>query len=244
MSDPLRIALVAEGPTDRIAIEAVLRAMLAERPFVLTQSQPEGALVFGELGTGWVGVYRWCKQAVQRGNGHLAGDRLVFQNYDLLVLHLDADVAGKRYGDGSITSLQTDGQLPCEADCPPPSATTDALRDVLLSWCNETTPPDKPIVCMPSKSTEAWVVAALFPSDRAMRQGIECFPDPESRLGQQRKARRIRKGQRDYRANSVKFEQEWPRLVAPGGLGEALRFQVEFLAVTARTSAQQTERRQ
>src|SRR5205085_10570829 len=93
MSDPLRIALVAEGPTDGVVIEAALRSMLSERPFVLTQIFPEGSISFGQLGTGWAGVYRWCHQSAKRGNGRLQGDALVFQNYDLLILHLDADVA-------------------------------------------------------------------------------------------------------------------------------------------------------
>ena len=41
MSDPLRIALVAEGPTDGVVIESALRAMLNDRPFVLNQIFPE-----------------------------------------------------------------------------------------------------------------------------------------------------------------------------------------------------------
>lgn len=40
MSDPLRIALVAEGPTDAVVIEAALRSMLGGRPFVLKQVFP------------------------------------------------------------------------------------------------------------------------------------------------------------------------------------------------------------
>ena len=39
MSD-LRVALVAEGPTDAVIITAALKALIA-RPFVLTQLQPE-----------------------------------------------------------------------------------------------------------------------------------------------------------------------------------------------------------
>jgi len=40
MSDLLRIALVAEGPTDYEIIHAALRAILP-RPFVMTLLQPE-----------------------------------------------------------------------------------------------------------------------------------------------------------------------------------------------------------
>ena len=64
MSDRLRIALVAEGSTDRVVIEAALRFILGSRPFVLNQLQPVGSVAFGPMGAGWSGVYRWCQQAV------------------------------------------------------------------------------------------------------------------------------------------------------------------------------------
>lgn len=230
MSEPLRVALVAEGPTDGVVIEAVLRTILADRPFVLKQIFPEGSHSFGEMGAGWVGVYRWCHQSATRGKGSLSGDELVFQNYDLLLLHLDADVAGFSYADGSLNPERTDGSLPCNRQCPPPASTTNALRSVLLSWCGENSTPNRTVICMPSKSTEAWVVASLFPTDTAVQQGIECFAEPEVRLAQQPKARRLRKKRRDYEHHANQFMAAWPRIAAPGALGEANRFQSEFLA--------------
>ena len=233
MSDPLRIALVAEGPTDRIVIKAAIQAILHHRAFVLTQLQPEGSSVFGTLGAGWGGVYRWCKQAARRGAGRLAHDRLLFQNYDILVLHLDADVADKPYEDISIEPSQGDAALPCALPCPPPADTTNRLRVVLLSWCGEVAEPQRTVVCMPSKSIEAWVMAALFPNDQSVRTGIECFPDPESRLGQQPRARRIRKKQCDYQDHSAELKGAWPRLLGNAALSEAQRFQNDFLAQAA-----------
>ena len=232
MSNPLRIALVAEGPTDAVVIEAALRAMLGGRPFVLTQVFPEDSSAFGSMGTGWVGVYKWCHGAAARGNGRLSGDGLFFStgNYDLLLLHLDADVAGYHYSNGSLNPLPTDGVLPCAKACPPPEATTNELRKVLLSWCGEAATPSRTVLCMPSKNTEAWVVALLFSTDQAIVQGIECYLNPESRLGQQPKAVRIRKKKRDYLSRSAQLEQAWPRIATPAGVGEALRFQTEFLA--------------
>jgi hypothetical protein len=232
MSNPLRVALVAEGPTDGVVIEAALRSMLNGRPFVLNQIFPATSIAFGPLGTGWVGVYRWCHESATRGGGSLSGDQLIFGtgNYDLLVLHLDGDVAGFDYAHGSLTPLPTDGALPCESHCPPPSDTTNELRQVLLSWCGETTTPPRTVVCMPSKSTEAWVVASLFPNDQAIALGIECYANPESRLGQQPAAVRIRKKKRDYQRRAEKLEQAWPRISAPSALGEAFRFETEFFA--------------
>ena len=231
MSEPLRVALVAEGPTDGVVIRAALRAILGERLFVLTQIFPEGSITFGATGSGWVGVYKWCHQAVARGNGRLRNDALVFENYDLLLLHLDADVAGANYGQGSIQPLASDGPLQCERQCPPASDTTTALRSVLLSWCGEQAVPDRCVVCIPSKSTEAWVLASLFPTDHAVLQGIECHPDPASRLAQQPAANRIHKRRRDYLEQEDALKSAWPNIAGPGGLSEARRFQTEFLAM-------------
>ena len=67
MSD-LRVALVAEGPTDAIVIEAALKALLP-RPFVLTQLQPEPTRP--KLGAGWGGVLRWCHEFALRGHSSI-----------------------------------------------------------------------------------------------------------------------------------------------------------------------------
>ncbi|AQR65590.1 hypothetical protein BXU06_11380 [Aquaspirillum sp. LM1] len=53
MSEPLRIALVAEGPTDQPLIAAALGAILPDQPFVLTKLQPEPT--YPQMGTGWGG---------------------------------------------------------------------------------------------------------------------------------------------------------------------------------------------
>ena len=226
MSRPIRIALVAEGPTDRIVLESALTSMLAGRSFILKQLQPEDSLPFGEAGTGWVGVYRWCQKTVARANGALRKDILYF-SYDILILQLDADVAEKRYSDGNISEIVQD--LPCVQACPPPTATTNALRKILLRWAGESVTPPKTVLCSPSKSMEAWVVAALFPDDAAVASGIECHNNADARLGQQPLAQRIRKRQQDYTEKSEQLKSAWPRLVA--NLEEPARFQSDLLAI-------------
>jgi hypothetical protein len=228
MSESLRIALVAEGPTDKIVIDAALRSMLGEREFRLTPLQPEDSDAFGPLGGGWGGVYRWCKQAVQRGAGRLSGDRGLFQIHQLLIVHLDADVAGKTYQSANIVPTSGDGTLRCEKPCPPPTDTTDVLRSVLLGWCGEASTPAQVVICMPSKSTEAWVIASLYPNDSAVANGIECHPDPEARLRAQPKKTRIEKKQADYQRRAADLEQAWPRIASAAICGEALRFQTEM----------------
>jgi hypothetical protein len=70
MSEILRIALVAEGPTDKIVIEAALRAILGGRLFKLQQIFPEESAAFALMGTGWVGC---ISGAMLRRLGETAG---------------------------------------------------------------------------------------------------------------------------------------------------------------------------
>ena len=71
MSEPLRIALVVEGPTDFIVISAAIAEIAGGRDFEIQILQPEFSISFeaigGATGLGWAGVYRWCKQAVEEG---------------------------------------------------------------------------------------------------------------------------------------------------------------------------------
>lgn len=235
MSDTLRIALVAEGVTDYEVLNAAIEFMLNGRSFVLTLLQPEGSIAFtgggnaGPLGGGWKGVYRWCLQATQRSGGKLSDDPL-FLGQDLLLLHVDADVAGEDPSKNAANPIpELAGMLPCDQPCPPPSATTDSLRKVILSWVGEAKTPPKTVLCTPSKSTEAWVMAAFFPKDKEMaRQGWECHPKPESRLGQQPVRKRFTKNQQDYADRKSEFQTGWTSVVA--NLSEARRFQDDFMA--------------
>jgi hypothetical protein len=76
---------------------------------------------------------------------------------------------------------------------------------------------------------EAWVVAALFPNDAAVLNGIECWPRPEHRLGQQPASQRIQKRREDYENRFEELKSAWPSLAV--NLTEAQRFQNEFLAL-------------
>ena len=222
MSEELRVALVAEGPTDRIFVESVLDSIFADRPYVLHQIQPEQSAAFGQIGTGWVGVYRWCKQAYARSQGHFRQDPL-FHQFNLLILHLDADVADKHYSDGQIAGEPSD--LPCAQPCPPPHSTTDALRTILLRWLGETSTPANVVICTPSKATEAWVFAALYPGHRSVGT-IECQVDPEGQLACQPSKSRVRKKVRDYQQKKPIFTKAWP--ILGQALSEARRFDVEM----------------
>ena len=140
MSEPLRIAVAVEGPTDAIVIGAILDGLLPDTDFVFQTLQPEGSSAFdtgtsGETGVGWVGVYRWCRQSASEGGGSVSGSSVLSFN-DVLIVHVDADVAGTNYCSGSIRDAPRN-DLPCEKPCPPPSSTTNALRPVVLNWLGQ-----------------------------------------------------------------------------------------------------------
>jgi hypothetical protein len=118
----------------------------------------------------------------------------LFRQHDLLVIHVDADVAGMKYSDNSIEDTAND--LPCVQSCPPPSATVDALRKVVLRWMGEQGIPVNCVICTPSKSMEAWVVYALWPMNPVIKRDVdkwECHDDPEAQLGCMPKRIRIKK---------------------------------------------------
>lgn len=235
MYDTIRIALVSEGITDWVILRAAIESFLDGRSFILKLLQPEESAAFapggnaGLLGGGWKGVYKWCRQATLR-SGRLRSDPL-FVSYDLLIIHLDADVARQDPANEPIYPIpDLAGQLPCENPCPPPNATTDLLRQRVLDWVGETEVPVRTVLCTPSKNTEAWVMAAFFPNDREMiRKGWECHPEPEVRLAQQKLEQRFSKSKAAYEQRRLEFQAAWPSIVE--NLSEAARFQNDLAAV-------------
>ncbi len=232
MSDSLRVALVVEGPADFVVLNAVIGALLQNREFEVTALQPElsKALRAG-TGGGWAAVCLWCRQMVKQAGGQ-ARDNALFKTYDLLVLHLDADVAGKRYTDDPRIQ-DPPNDLPCERPCPPPKATTDALRRVILGWLDVSHIPFHTVFCTPSKSTETWVLAALFPEDvAASAVELECRSDTDAVLQAKPLGQRlIRSGHKQikaYREKESELRNAWP--IVRAKCIEAERFSRDFLA--------------
>ena len=232
MSDPLRIAAAVEGPTDAIVLRAILSALLPDMEFEFQTLQPEGSVAFGfpsfgRTGAGWAGVCRWSRQSVREGDGSVSGSS-VLSYHDVLIVHVDADVAGKTYADGNIRDAPCE-DLPCERPCPPPHETTNALRAVILNWLGEHERPPRIVLCTPSKSIEAWVLAAIWPENRMVRRDDwECRPNPEDQLGALPKPRRFRKRPDDYRSKKSEIVEGWPQVSQR--LTEAARFEAEILA--------------
>ena len=229
MSD-LRVALVAEGPTDTVVIEAALKALLP-MPFVLTQLQLEPTRP--KLGTGWGGVLRWCLEFAARGHARLEDDPTL-SGFGLFILHIDADVAEFRYVDlgneVDVLARQRDWPtLPCSSPCPPPKTSANAIRDRLCIWAGLAVPGPKTVLCVPSKTSEAWLVAALFDSGHILFNGLECNRNLEARLKALPSAERVRKTKREYLARSAKITAAWDTVRRQ--CTQAERFSREILRV-------------
>jgi hypothetical protein len=119
-------------------------------------------------------------------------------------------------------------------DCPPPSATTNRLRSVVLRWIGEQDTPPQTLICTPSKALEAWVVVGLFPDDPIARdEDFECRSQPEAILRGKPKRRRLVSGKTKKREMYLKYADEfagnWNTI--KGVCTEAVRFDAEFRAV-------------
>lgn len=230
MSKPLRVAFVAEGPTDYVVLRAVVRALLGGRDFEPVPLKPElDETLRTTSASGWGGVYFWCRQTVEQSGGPTSSNPLFASDDSLVVIQVDADIARRRYADYEITDAPNN-DLPCEQPCPPPSATTDALRAIMLGWLNETTVPPHTVLCTPSKNIETWVLVGLFPeNEQAVKENIECRWGLDVQL---RKYGLINGSQKlidEYRANEEGIKNAWPQIRAK--CTEAERFSQEFLAL-------------
>ena len=226
----LRVALVAEGPTDAVVIEAALKALLP-RPFVLTTLQPEPTRP--KMGTGWGGVLRWCFDFAKRGHARFEDDPSM-PGFDLFVVHVDADVAEKRYADVSTEFAGLAEQrgwppLPDSLPCPPASGSADAMRACVLSWAGLQALGPKTVLCVPSKTVEAWLTAAVFDDGHALLNNLECNLNLEGQLKSLPKAQRIKKTTRDFQARAKDITKTWTTVGQR--CSQARRFSIELEVV-------------
>lgn len=217
MSETLQISVVCEGITDHHVIQAAIESILSSKSAVVTMIQPEKSIALdglGAFGGGWKGVRNWCNTALP-----FIGIRDV---PDALILHVDADVAD-------------DEEINCSRSCPPARATTDSLREfVITNWCGGSIPAQT-VFCTPSKNIESWVLQALYPNDAIVKAGIECRAKPESLLAAKpkdekmvsRKGDSYKKHPNKYLMRQPEISKNWPSVRK--GCTEADRFSREFL---------------
>jgi hypothetical protein len=208
----LRVALIAEGPTDSVLIEAALKAILRDRPFTLTTLQPEPTRP--RMGTGWCGVFKWCREFAASSHVSLETDPTL-PGFDLFVIHVDTDVADKSYADGGeavSTAAQGLLSLPCAQPCPPPAGAADELRKRVLAWLGLVQVGPRTVLCVPSKGIEAWLAAGVLDKDHPLLIGLECKLSLETQLAGLPKDERIKKSRREYVMHAGSMTREWARV--------------------------------
>lgn len=160
----MRFAVVTEGTSDFLVLRAVLQTLIPGseveplHPEVPVGAYPEYAAVKGQarLGAGWRGVLAWCREYGEDLELLMRADR--GRPYDALVIHVDAAMADK---------------VDCECPCPPADATAAKLRErIVKDWLGRAERPAFVVLATPSKSTDAWAVAAVAPGT----PDIECDP--------------------------------------------------------------------
>lgn len=229
MSD-LRVALIAEGPTDAIIVEAALKALLP-RPFVMTLLQPEPTRP--KMGTGWGGVLRWCLEFASRGHARLEDDPTL-PGFDLFVIHTDADVAERSYGDVSpeMVTLASERHwppLPCAVPCPPPDGCVNEIRTRVLAWARLPAPGPKTVLCVPSKAIDAWLASGVLVAGHKLLGSIEYDLNLEAQLAALPKAERVKKTRLAYLSLQNTITTAWP--IVRQRCSQADRFSNEIVAV-------------
>jgi hypothetical protein len=125
------------------------------------------------------------------------------------------------------------GTLPCALACPPPVATVSNLTVVLLSWLGMAATGKKTLLCIPSKSSEAWLAASVLPNHQYLLQDLECTLNLETRLAQLPKMQRIKKSRREYLPHAPTITANWARVRQICSQAEAFHLGVDALAIDA-----------
>lgn len=228
MSD-LRIALIAEGPTDRFIIEAALKAILP-RPFILTQLQPEATQP--KMGSGWGGVLKWCYTASERFAGPVTSDPTL-SDFDIVIIHLDVDVTGFSYDDCGVNVAQmaVDSgwqNLPIHCVCPPAEDCANALIPVIESWLGAASLGET-VLCLPAQSSGTWLAAAYLPAGHELLANEPECDRIEAQLERLPKQLKVKKSQQEYRSKAPTITTQWNKVKQV--CHQALRFEQSVTAL-------------
>ncbi len=172
----MNIATVVEGPTDRMVLEAVIKHLVPGAHCFFRLQPVSIGDTYGETGTGWKGVRRWCQDTWQLPDASLelllsgqSGEAI-----DILVIHVDADVATEQ---DLLDGADDTPPLEVNKPCPPIQDTIEGLKRIIVEkWLNSSELPYQVVFAIPSQDMENWTFAALFPRDPlCARPAYECF---------------------------------------------------------------------
>ncbi|RLC15147.1 MAG: hypothetical protein DRI57_13345 [Deltaproteobacteria bacterium] len=219
------IATVVEGKTDHIVLVEILKKLLpAGKHRYLAPLQPTKE--FHKRGKGWKGVRNWCKETWQEEDCSLKDilSDATGPAIDMLVIHVDADIAAEHDLQEGTDALYD----PIEQPCPPIQATIRQLRRVIMGkgWLNSSALPRQIILAIPAQDTENWTFAALFPENKLCAQNdYECIRKTHKKPGYKlstndygkffkRKGREIKKPERVYNKLAPQIAEKWDKVCA------------------------------
>lgn len=150
----LRVGIVAEGATDFLVLEAIMKTVTPELEFVHIHPAPAPVSRFGN---GWRGVKAWCEENGPELETYRRG--ITSEALDLLVIHVDCSMADK---------------LGVERPCPPANDTALELKQTIEeTWLGRVPPPEFVVLATPAMSSDAWVISA-FDDPYSNLSSIEC----------------------------------------------------------------------
>jgi hypothetical protein len=159
----MNIGTIVEGPTDRLMLKAIVRAVCpGEHRFF--DLQPAGQSdSFGEMGTGWKGVRRWCQESWIRFSleGIIQADPSAL--LDILIIQLDTDIATE----ADLQDELPEPIVPVYSPCPPIAETAYHIKQIVAAWLQIPLEslPGQVVFAIPSQDMENWLFAALFPNN-------------------------------------------------------------------------------
>lgn len=166
----MHVGLVTEGKSEWFVLEALIRRIDPKARF--TRFRPDLTLLSGAP-HGWRGVKHWCEE--NRSDLHALLRGVKGDEIDLLVVHVDCSMAQN---------------VGARRPCPPPEATADELRRVVLDvWLAGAAGSFPTVVVAAAQTIDTWVVAALEPPF-APAGHVECATDAEDELVRRRLLRR------------------------------------------------------
>jgi hypothetical protein len=206
----LRVGIVAEGKSDWLALEEIMRSVQPDIDF--ERLRPDLTLI-SRSPHGWRGVKAWCRENGSRLEALMSG--VVGRPLHLLVIHADCSMA---HNEEAVHP------------CPPAQATADALRMVMTgAWLGCDVLPRFVVLATPSLTMDTWVVAALDPPYEGQNP-LECDDEAERELVRRRVLRlrdgEVKKPERQFRPLAEKMAERLDEVCA--ACSEAARFRREI----------------
>ena len=163
----LRVGLIAEGKTDLIMMKAIVKQKFPEENIIYTDISPTDAELLQKIpkagGFGWKSVYLACRDLDTR----LEMQEAAGLKFDLLMIHLDADVAQSNY---SVANIEADDdiseELPCYEADKDIRENCEKLQQIAMHWIGNDETASIPVWCIPHIDTDLWVAYCFYPDDR------------------------------------------------------------------------------